>query len=90
MTAEREPRDGVDPLLAAILDEPPRPAPDDPAYLPEYRAACADLATLRTQLHLLADALTEPGAEPGADPAPRSAPGGPARRPRWSPERGRR
>ncbi|MFQ6146305.1 hypothetical protein ACLMNJ_25070 [Streptomyces seoulensis] len=86
MTAEREPRDGVDPLLAAILDEPPRPAPDDPAYLPEYRAARADLATLRTQLHLLADALTEPG----ADPAPRSAPGGPARRPRRSPERGRR
>ncbi|MGW4275436.1 hypothetical protein ACWEGQ_24475, partial [Streptomyces seoulensis] len=78
MTAEREPRDGVDPLLAAILDEPPRPAPDDPAYLPEYRAARADLATLREQLNLLADALTEPG----ADSAPRSAPGGPARRPR--------
>ncbi|GAA5071803.1 hypothetical protein [Streptomyces similanensis] len=98
MTAEREPRDGVDPLLAAILDEPPRPAPDDPAYLPEYRAARADLATLRTQLHLLADALTEPGTEPGAelgtepgaDPAPRSAPGGPARRPRRSPGRARR
>ncbi|MFI2640176.1 hypothetical protein [Streptomyces sp. NPDC018610] len=87
MTAGPEPHDGVDPLLAALLGEPPRAAPRDAEYLAEYRAARADLTLLREQLHLLADALTEeaPGRAAGpvaasaraaaSGPAPESGPG---------------
>ncbi|MEV7128859.1 hypothetical protein [Streptomyces sp. NPDC093260] len=81
------PHDGADPLLAAILDEPPpRSASHDPAYLTEYESARTDLATLRAQLNLLADALTEesPDAAPPQGPAPAAGAGrvaGPAPRP---------
>ncbi|MFF8590563.1 hypothetical protein ACF061_03820 [Streptomyces sp. NPDC015220] len=87
MAAERESHDGVDPLLAAILDEPlPRSAGAED--LAEYRAARADLATLRRQLTLVADALARPEPEPGAA-APAASPATPpgAGRPRG---RGRR
>ncbi|MYX47088.1 hypothetical protein GTW59_39545, partial [Streptomyces sp. SID89] len=73
------PHDGVDPLLAAILDDPPPdPASHDAAYLTEYEAARTDLATLRKHLNLLADALTAdplgPAPPQGPAPAPASAP----------------
>ncbi|MFJ5156913.1 hypothetical protein ACIQCF_36310 [Streptomyces sp. NPDC088353] len=71
MTAEHTRADGhgeVDPLMAAILDEPlPRPAYSDADRMTEYRAARADLATLRQELTFIADALTaqEPAQPPG-------------------------
>ncbi|MFI5792626.1 hypothetical protein [Streptomyces sp. NPDC051677] len=78
MTAEHEDRAGresggagPDALMAAITDE--RPADEslaDAAFLAEYRSATADLALLREQLGLVADALTEPGREPAAEAAP--------------------
>ncbi|MFB7114109.1 hypothetical protein [Streptomyces sp. NPDC056190] len=71
MTAEHTRADGhgeVDPLMAAILDEPmPRPAYSDADRMTEYRAARADLATLRHELTFIADALAaqEPAQPPG-------------------------
>ncbi|WP_460065711.1 hypothetical protein [Streptomyces sp. YKOK-I1] len=57
--------DGMDPLMAAITGDPlPEEARDDPALLAAHRAAAADVALLRVQLGLLADALTESAEEP--------------------------
>ncbi|MFI8952595.1 hypothetical protein ACIGO6_39760 [Streptomyces sp. NPDC053750] len=65
----------ADPLMAAILDEPmPRPAYSDADRMTEYRAARADLATLRQELTSIADALT---AQEPAQPPGRSAAGHP-------------
>ncbi|MGX4695245.1 hypothetical protein [Streptomyces sp. JNUCC 63] len=89
MRAEHTRADGhgeVDPLLAAILDEPlPRTAYCDADRMTEYRAARADLATLRRELTFIADALT---AEEPAQPPGRGAAGHP-QRPR-PPRRARR
>ncbi|MEU0598966.1 hypothetical protein ABZ484_12020 [Streptomyces sp. NPDC006393] len=81
-----------DPLLAAILDEPP--ASSDAGYLTEYHAARTDLTELRRRLTSIADTLigAETGAETGADigadsgadsdadPVPRSGSGAPGGR----------
>ncbi|MFF4764445.1 hypothetical protein [Streptomyces sp. NPDC001292] len=67
--------DEVDPLLAAILDEPmPRAAYSDADRMTEYRAARADLATLRQELTFIANALT---AQEPAQPSGRGAAGHP-------------
>ncbi|MFF9058283.1 hypothetical protein ACF09K_06190 [Streptomyces sp. NPDC014882] len=64
--------DGMDPLMAAILDVPPaEDARTDPLLAARHRAAAADVALLREQLAVLADALTRP---PAAEPARRPAP----------------
>ncbi|MEU0671681.1 hypothetical protein ABZ330_02095 [Streptomyces sp. NPDC006172] len=58
---EGDGHDGMDPLMAAILDAPlPEESRADPAYLAGHRAATADLAVLREQLGVIADALTRP------------------------------
>ncbi|MFF3844492.1 hypothetical protein [Streptomyces sp. NPDC002328] len=63
--------DGMDPLMAAILDAPlSGEFRADPAYMAGHRAATADLAVLREQLGVIADALTEPAPEPRAGSAP--------------------
>ncbi|MCX4762184.1 hypothetical protein OG562_14610 [Streptomyces sp. NBC_01275] len=66
---------GMDALMAAILDVPlselSEEARADPAYLAARRSARTDVALLRAQLGVVADALTgEPAAEPAARPAP--------------------
>ncbi|GGQ64273.1 hypothetical protein [Streptomyces pilosus] len=59
--------DGMDALMAALLDEPlPEPARRDPEFLAERDAAVADLAVLRERLTAIGDALAGP---PGAGPA---------------------
>ncbi|MFJ8104539.1 hypothetical protein [Streptomyces sp. NPDC096132] len=59
---------GMDPLMAAITGDPvPDEARADPRYLAAHRSATADVALLREQLGLIADALTESAAE---EPAP--------------------
>lgn len=58
-----------DPLLAAILDEPP--ASSDTGYLNDYHAARADLTELRRGLTSVADTLV------GPEPAPRPGSGAP-------------
>ncbi|MFF7451119.1 MULTISPECIES: hypothetical protein [unclassified Streptomyces] len=63
MTAEHQ---GADALMAAITGEP-LPEGTDAACLAEHREAAADVALLREQLGLIADALVEP------PPAPASA-----------------
>ncbi|MFD7706717.1 hypothetical protein [Streptomyces sp. NPDC059786] len=64
----------VDPLLAALTDEPlPEEVRDDAAFLAEHRSALADVALLREQLTVLADALTGPDSSDTA-PEPESAP----------------
>ncbi|MEV6613845.1 hypothetical protein AB0N31_08180 [Streptomyces sp. NPDC051051] len=72
--------DGTDPLMAAILDVPlSGDARTDPALVAGHRAAAADVALLREQLGVLAEALTRPSAaEPALRPAP--VPLRPARR----------
>ncbi|MFF9759143.1 MULTISPECIES: hypothetical protein [Streptomyces] len=83
--------DGMDPLTAALLDEPlPAPARRDPAFLAARDAAAADLAVLRERLALIGDALaaapgetaagTEAGTENGA-PAGRGGAARPGERP---------
>ncbi|MCF4138335.1 hypothetical protein L1856_18875 [Streptomyces sp. Tue 6430] len=70
--------DGMDPLMAAILDVPPaEDARTDPLLVARHRAAAADVALLREQLGVLADALTRP---PAAEPALRPV-AAPVRRP---------
>lgn len=65
--------DGVDPLMAAILDEPlPARARQDPAFRAAHGAAAADLAVLREQLALIGDALAAP-----AETAPTGTEAGP-------------
>ncbi|CAL9548575.1 hypothetical protein [Streptomyces sp. enrichment culture] len=62
--------DGMDALMAALLDEPlPEPARRDPEFLAARDAAVADLAVLRERLTAIGDALAGP---PGADPAAES------------------
>ncbi|MEH0555474.1 hypothetical protein [Streptomyces sp. B21-101] len=64
MTAEHDGRAGLDALMAAIVDEPlPDGSQADDAFMAEHRSATADLALLREQLGVLADALT---AQPAA------------------------
>lgn len=60
--------DGVDALMAALLDEPlPAAARQDPAFLAARDAAAADVAVLREQLGLIGDTLAR---EAGPGPAP--------------------
>ncbi|MFE2262734.1 hypothetical protein [Streptomyces griseosporeus] len=70
MTAGHDDRDGLDPLLAVLMDEPAPPGADA-AYLAGRRAAEADVALLRRELTALGDALAGPAA--AADP-PEPAP----------------
>lgn len=71
MTAEHDGRGGPDALMAAIADEPlPDEARADGAFMAEHRAASADVALLREQLGVLADALTDPVRESAAQPSP--------------------
>ncbi|KQX82645.1 hypothetical protein [Streptomyces sp. Root1310] len=66
--------DGMDALMAAVLDVPlaglSEEARADPAYLAAHRSATADVALLREQLGVLADVLSEPVREPERVPAP--------------------
>ncbi|WP_406008913.1 hypothetical protein OG440_24425 [Streptomyces sp. NBC_00637] len=75
--------DGMDALMAAVLDVPlsrlSEDARADPAFLAAHRSATADVALLREQLGVLADVLAEP--VPDRTPAPAPAP---VRRPRPS------
>ncbi|WNM35164.1 hypothetical protein RKE30_34765 [Streptomyces sp. Li-HN-5-11] len=81
MAATPEGYDGMDPLTAALTDEPlPPGARADSAFMAEYRAAAADVSVLRKQLLVLGEALAEaPPPPPPADAAPvgRSPVGGP-------------
>ncbi|WP_079194770.1 hypothetical protein [Streptomyces sp. CB02400] len=62
--AESVEYDGMDVLMAAILDEPlPARARQDPAFTAAHRAAAADITVLREQLALIGDALAAPGEE---------------------------
>ncbi|MDQ0831002.1 hypothetical protein QF032_002846 [Streptomyces achromogenes] len=78
MTAEHDGRAGLDALMAAIVDEPlPEESRADDAFMAEHRSATADLALLREQLGVLADALTaqpEVRAEQRTAPAHRPGP----------------
>ncbi|GHF68965.1 hypothetical protein [Streptomyces griseosporeus] len=65
-------QDGLDPLLAVLMDEPAPPGADA-AYLAGRRAAEADVALLRRELTALGDALAGPPAAqdtPEQQPAP--------------------
>ncbi|MFJ4421398.1 hypothetical protein [Streptomyces bobili] len=67
-------RDGMDPLMAALLGEPlSEEARSDPAFMAGHRAATADVDLLREQLGVLADLLTRPAeaAETAAEPVRR-------------------
>ncbi|MGW3119056.1 hypothetical protein ACWDBW_18255 [Streptomyces sp. NPDC001107] len=72
MTAEHN---GVDALMAAITgEELPEEARTDAAFAAEHRRATADVALLRQQLGIIADALAEeprPERRPAAVRAPR-------------------
>jgi hypothetical protein len=71
VSAEHDGRGGLDALMAAIADEPlPDGARADAAFMAEYRSATADVALLREQLGVLAEALTEPARQSAARPAP--------------------
>ncbi|MFD7686266.1 hypothetical protein [Streptomyces sp. NPDC059781] len=60
-SAESAEYDGMDALMAAVLDEPlPARARQDPAFAAAHRAAAADVAVLREQLALIGDALAAP------------------------------
>ncbi|MGW4025519.1 hypothetical protein ACWEEL_29730, partial [Streptomyces sp. NPDC005009] len=62
--AESVEYDGMDALMAAVLDEPlPARARQDPAFTAAHRAAAADITVLREQLALIGDALAAPGEE---------------------------
>ncbi|MFF5155730.1 hypothetical protein ACFY3N_05585 [Streptomyces sp. NPDC000348] len=75
--------DGMDALMAAILDEPlPGPARQDPEFLAARGAAVADLAVLREQLVVIGDALAAPAGEgvpAGAEDGAPAGRGGAAR-----------
>ncbi|MGW5196077.1 hypothetical protein [Streptomyces spiralis] len=89
MTAERTRADDPcepDPLLAAILDEPP--ASSDADYLTDYHAARTDVTELRRRLASIADTLVgaDIRADIGAEPVPRPGSGAPVgRRPAGGP-----
>lgn len=71
---EEPEHDGMDALMAALLDEPlPEGARRDPEFLAARDAAVADLVVLREQLTVIADALAGPrdGAPAGRDAAAR-------------------
>ncbi|MFI8306899.1 hypothetical protein ACIF80_26380 [Streptomyces sp. NPDC085927] len=60
--------DGVDALMAALLDEPlPAAARQDPAFMAARDVAAADVAVLREQLGLIGDTLAR---EAESGPAP--------------------
>ena len=79
MTAHEEHRDpshedaeydGMDALMAAILDEPlPAGAAQDPALAAAHRAAVADIGVLRERLALIGDALAGPAPASGTPDA---------------------
>ncbi|MGW3315914.1 hypothetical protein [Streptomyces fungicidicus] len=79
MTAHEEHRDpshedaeydGMDALMAAILDEPlPAGAAQDPALTAAHRAAVADIGVLRERLALIGDALAGPAPASGTPDA---------------------
>lgn len=72
--------DGMDALMAAITGDPlPEEARADPVRAAAHRSATTDVALLREQLGLIAEALTRPAEEP-APAAVR-----PLRRPRTRP-----
>ncbi|WDV51707.1 hypothetical protein PV963_15640 [Streptomyces coeruleorubidus] len=60
--------DGMDALMAALLDEPlPEGARRDASFMAAHRAAAADVTLLRQQLLLIGETLAhDPGAEAGA------------------------
>ncbi|MFI1420349.1 hypothetical protein ACH4VX_20670 [Streptomyces sp. NPDC020731] len=79
--------DGMDALMAALLDEPlPEGARRDPAFLAARDAAVADLVVLREQLTVIGDTLAgardgapagrDEAARPGKRPEPDAGPGG--------------
>ncbi|MFF0224403.1 hypothetical protein [Streptomyces sp. NPDC004629] len=73
MTAEHDPHDGTDALLAAITGEAgPETAGTDPRAVAEHRSAQADVALLREQLRIIGDALAAPA--PAESPAPPRTP----------------
>jgi hypothetical protein len=75
--------EGMDALMAAILDAPlSEEARADPAFMAGHRAATADVALLREQLGVIADALTEPVAQPTPEAAPQPDSVRPIRPPR--------
>ncbi|GGX10517.1 hypothetical protein GCM10010297_35130 [Streptomyces malachitofuscus] len=84
MTAHDEAEyDGMDALMAALLDEPlPEEARRDPAFLAGHAAAVADLALLREQLTAIGDALAGPG---DAAPSGRHTAAHPGKRPATDP-----
>lgn len=80
----------ADPLMAAVTGEPlPPRARSDAGLRGEYRSAVADVALLREQLGVIAEALVErPGAVAAPAPPPEPArvrPPRPRRRPRRRP-----
>ncbi|MCT7353128.1 hypothetical protein N4P33_13225, partial [Streptomyces sp. 15-116A] len=89
--------DGMDALMAAILDEPlPAEAERDPAFMTAHGEAAADIALLREQLTLIGDALAGPArqtereaetaeAAPGAEAATGTETGAPAGRDKAAP-----
>ncbi|GAA2275359.1 hypothetical protein GCM10010415_48620 [Streptomyces atrovirens] len=82
--AESVEYDGMDALMAAVLDEPlPARARQDPAFTAAHRAAAADITVLREQLALIGDALAAPGEETAdgeraGEPAGRAGAGRPS------------
>ena len=82
MTAERDEHeydgneyDGMDALMAAIMDEPlPDAARADAGFMAEHTVATAEVALLRKQLGLIGHALAEPRPEPEAAPKPKPKP----------------
>ncbi|MFF8943141.1 hypothetical protein ACF1A5_12885 [Streptomyces sp. NPDC014864] len=69
MTAADGRHDGVDPLLAALADEPlPPGARADPAFMAAYRESRADLDLIRRHLHIAGDALAQPPEPPESRP----------------------
>ncbi|WP_426569509.1 hypothetical protein [Streptomyces canus] len=61
----------TDALMMAVTGAPlSDEARADPVFLAAHRAAAADVALLREQLGLLADALAEPVGRPAPEPAP--------------------
>ncbi|MET7294161.1 hypothetical protein ABZS79_18870 [Streptomyces griseoloalbus] len=74
--------DGMDALMAALLEEPlSAPARQDAAFMAARGAAVADLAVLREQLTLIGDVLAAPDGTEDAAPAGRHEAAHPGKRP---------
>ncbi|MFB9467459.1 hypothetical protein ACFF45_33445, partial [Streptomyces cinereospinus] len=78
MTVEHDGQGGSDrddPLMAVITGRPlSEEARADATRLAEYRGAEADVAVLREQLGVIAEALTGPAARPAGRPGRAPAP----------------